>query len=123
MGRIKKVYQLDLFKEKTRIYNKFEFPYDGIGNWAMKAFLEYLIKYKKGLSKKQRLVLLSKVEKCCTIECIRDQTMRPRLLKGIEKVGSPDPQRYFNEYSRRHYARAMKRKNNGKTSEGTRRKT
>lgn len=94
----------------------YEFPYDCIGTWAMKAFLEYLIKYKKGLNKKQRLDLLSKVEKCCTIKCIENGIMRPKLLKGIEKVGSPDPQRYFNEYSTKHFERATKKKKKMKTT-------
>jgi len=91
------------------------FPYTGIGTWAMKAFLGYLIKYKKGLSYRQRNNLLSKVEKSCTMKYISDGTMRQKLLKGIEKIGQPDPQRYFDAYSKKHFERSQRRKLNGET--------
>ena len=75
--------------------------YQGLGTTAMKYFLKYLIEHKKGLNKTQRKTLLSKLEKSCTIEHIEDGSMRSRLLKGIEKIGQPDPQKYFEAYIRK----------------------
>ena len=71
--------------------------YINAGNCALEKFLIFIIKHKR-LTVEQRSNLFTKVKKNCSIKYIRDGSIRRRLLKGIEKIGDPDPKRYFAYY-------------------------